>query len=210
MEYEVRYYFSKNKIKGLINKLDKFKDLNKSLRTYEKTIQYDHPNKDLSFYRKEIDGRFRIRISKNDIVSTSKISWKKRLSSTRDTSVNKEEEIEVNIDFNDYDNLIYLINNVLKLKQIESYERYRTIYYNNDIEIAIDEYPFGIALEIENKRKINEEKNVQDWTKKLGLNIEDAYRLSWDDKYTELCKSQNIKAYKDVTFDKEMPEIIDR
>ena len=38
----------------------------------------------------------------------------------------------------------------------------------------------------------------------LGLDINNAYRLSWDDKYSELCKSQNIKQYNHFTFDKPM------
>ena len=46
---------------------------------------------------------------------------------------------------------------------IESYERYRTIYFNEEIEISIDEYPFGIALEIENK---SNNKNPKDIVKK--------------------------------------------
>lgn len=48
------------------------------------------------------------------------------------------------------------------MKQIESYERYRTVYYNEEIEISIDEYPFGIALEIENK---SNDKNPKDIVK---------------------------------------------
>ena len=48
------------------------------------------------------------------------------------------------------------------MKNVESYERYRTLFYNDDIEISIDEYPFGIALEIENKgTKSDPESNVK-------------------------------------------------
>lgn len=43
----------------------------------------------------------------------------------------------------------------------------------------------------------------------LGLDITKAYRLSWDDKYSELCKSQNIEQFSHVTFDKPMPKVID-
>ena len=34
-----------------------------------------------------------------------------------------------------------------------------------------------------------------------------SYRLSWDDKYEELCKEQNIEKYNHVLFGKNMPEI---
>ena len=104
--------------------------------------------------------------------------------------------------------MIYLLDNVLKMKCIESYERYRTLYTNNDIEIAIDKYPFGIALEIENKG-IDPIENVKHYVALLELNIEDAYRLSWDDKYTELCIEQNVERYNHVTFDLPMPEVKD-
>ena len=60
MEYEIRYYFSKSELENIINKLNSINDLTMEKRLYEKTMQYDHPCDDLSFYTKEIDGRFRI------------------------------------------------------------------------------------------------------------------------------------------------------
>ena len=206
MEYEVRYYYPKSDLDKLNKKLENIKELTKSKRTYEKTIQYDHPNNDMSFYSKEIDGRFRIRISKNEDISKCMISWKRRLTHTID--VNEEEEVELTLKYEEYDNLLFIINNVLKMKQIEGYERYRTVYYNEEIEISIDEYPFGIALEIEKKSNNKNPKDiVKKWIDILNLNIEDSYKLSWDDKYTSLCKEQNIEIYKHVTIDKEMPEV---
>lgn len=206
MEYEVRYYYSKKELNNLINKLDTIKELKKENRLYEKTIQYDHPNTNMSFYSKEIDGRFRIRVSYNEEISKCMISWKRRLNI--DNEVNEEEEVELTIKYEEYDNLIFMIEEVLKMKPIESYERYRTIYHNNEIEIAIDEYPFGIALEIENKSNSNTPKEiVKKWTEILNLDINNSYKLSWDDKYTSLCREQNIEIYKHVTFDKEMPVV---
>lgn len=208
MEYEVRYYFNKNELSNLINKLDNIKELTKEKRTYEKTMQYDHPSSDMSFYSKEIDGRFRIRISKNEDMSKCKLSWKRRIPSTTISLVNEEEEVELTLKYEEYDNLLFIINNVLKMKSIESYERYRTTYINDEIEIAIDEYPFGIALEIENKSNTLDPKEVvTKWVQILNLDINDSYRLSWDDKYTSLCREQNVEIFKHVTFDKEMPEV---
>ena len=207
MEYEVRFYFSKDSLKDLISKLKNIKELTMNDRCYEKTIQYDHPCKDNSFYSKEIDGRFRVRITKSDKISKCKISWKKRLSDTTKSDINKEEEIEVNVDYNDYNNLISILENILKMKRIESYERYRTTFTNSDVEISIDEYPFGIALEIESKSEKNNPDIIKYFVDILNLNIKDAYRLSFDDKYSSLCKEQNIKYYKDITFDKPMPDV---
>ena len=91
---------------------------------------------------------------------------------------------------------------------VESYERYRTTFTNDDIEISLDEYPFGIALEVENKSTDkNPEEVVKEYVSKIGLDINDKYPLSWDDKYEELCKMQNVPIYKEVTFNKKMPEV---
>ncbi len=208
MEYEVRYYFPTEKLDSIIEKLKNVKELKMGKRSYEKTSQFDHPNSEMSFYSKEVDGRFRIRITKNDEIAKCKISWKRRIPDTKTTDVNKEEEVELSIKYEEYDNLIFLINNVLKMKDVESYERYRTIFTNEEVEISVDEYPFGIALEVENKSNTKDPREVvKKWVEILGLDINKAYRLSWDDKYSELCKSQNIKQYSHVTFDLPMPRV---
>lgn len=210
MEYEVRYYFPTEKLESIIEKLKNIQDLNMKSRCYEKTSQFDHPNDEMSFYSKEIDGRFRIRVTKNDETAKCKISWKRRIPDTKATDVNKEVEVEVRVQYDDYDNLMFLINNVLKMKDVESYERYRTIFVNDEVEISVDEYPFGIALEVENKSASKDPNEVvRKWVELLGLDINKSYRLSWDDKYSELCKNQNIKQYSHVTFDLPMPKVIE-
>lgn len=208
MEYEVRYYYPKSELENINNKLGSIRELKKENRIYEKTEQYDHPSSDISFYSKEIDGRFRIRVSKGDKISKCKLSWKRRVPTTSLTDVNEEEEIELTIKYEEYENLLFIVNNVLRMKSVESYERYRTVYTNDEIEIAVDEYPFGIALEIENKSITGNPKEiVRKWVENIGLDINNSYRLSWDDKYSELCKNQNIEKFKHVTFDKPMPEV---
>ncbi len=210
MEYEVRFYFAREELEKLIEKIKNVEGLSMQNRCYEKTLQFDHPCREMSFYTKKVDGRFRVRITKNDFISECKLSWKKRLPSTTETDINKEEEVELNINYNEYENLMFIIENVLKMKSIESYERYRTIFTNNEVEIAVDEYPFGIAVEIENKSDSEEpQKIVRKWVKKLNMDIKKAYRLSWDDKYSELCKEQKIEKYNHVTFDLPMPQVID-
>ena len=139
MEYEVRYYFPTEKLEYLLRMLRRIDGLKMEERSYEKTMQFDHPCKEMSFYNKEIDGRFRIRITKNNTISKCKISWKRRLPTTIENEINKEEEVEININYNEYDNLMFIINNVLKMKSVESYERYRTIFVNNEVETAVGE-----------------------------------------------------------------------
>ncbi|HAX62576.1 MAG TPA: hypothetical protein DCX74_00535 [Firmicutes bacterium] len=208
MEYEVRFYYPSSEVNNLLDKLSELKELEKKPRTYEKTVQYNHSDPRYDFYSKEIDGRFRLRLSKNIEESKCKLSWKRRLPNTTENLVNKEKEKEVRISYDDVDNFIFIIENVMHFKVVDSYERYRTIFTNEDVEISIDEYPFGIALEIENKSSTkNPEEVVMNYVSKLKLNIKDSYRLSWDDKYVELCKEQNKEIYNEVTFDKDMPSI---
>ena len=208
MEYEVRFYYPSSEVNNLLDKLSELKELEKKPRTYEKTIQYNHSDPRYDFYSKEIDGRFRLRLSKNIEESKCKLSWKRRLPNTTENLVNKEEDTEVRISYEDVDNFIFIIENVMHFKVVDSYEKYRTIFTNEDVEISIDEYPFGIALEIENKSSTkNPEEVVMNYASKLKLNIKDSYRLSWDDKYVELCKEQNKEIYNEVTFDKDMPSI---
>ena len=212
MESELRFYYGYNHYEILLEKLKNYKELKYEGCFYELTIQYDYPMKEHTFYSKNIDGRFRVWCSKeiNCNNNKSKISWKRRKNDTLKGLVNNEEEVELNFNYEELDNLTYLLENVLLMKKIESYERYRNVFSNNDIEIVVDKYPFGIALEIENKSKDkNPEETILNWIKKLGLKQEDAYRLSWDDKYTELCRTQKVERYKHVKFDLPMPKIYD-
>ena len=206
METEVRFYYSSTSKDNIIKYLDTFKELEFQGRFYEITDQYNHPMKEYDFYSKDIDGRFRVRKIIGDSISKCMITWKKRLNSNE--LIHNEEEMEISIEPEEYDNLCLILEKVLHLELIESYERYRSVYKNEDVEIVLDEYPFGLCIEIENKSntKVAEEV-IKDWLDKLNFNITEAYNLSWDDKYEELCKEQNIKVEKIVRFDKEMPRV---
>ena len=207
METEVRFYYSSDSKEDILKFLKGFSELNYKGRFYECTDQYNHPMKEFDFYSKEIDGRFRVRKTIGDNVSKCMITWKRRLKSGGEL-IHKEEEIEVSINPDEYNNLFLLLTNVLHLEIVESYERYRSVFFNSDVEIVVDEYPFGICIEIENKSKDKEANDViEEWINKLGFDINNAYHLSWDDKYKELCESQNKKQESVVRFDKDMPQV---
>lgn len=208
METEIRFYYSLTEKEKINNYFKKIKDLEYQGTFYEKTDQYNHPMAKFDFYSKKIDGRFRVRQTINNHTSKCMITWKKRLKNNVQKLIHEEEEIEVSIDYSEYDNLKKLLENVLHLNLVESYERYRSVFKNDDIEIVVDEYPFGIAIEIENKNKNKDGVIViTNWIEKLKFNIEEAYKLSWDDKYFELCKLQNKTVESAVTFDKDMPQV---
>lgn len=210
MEYEVRFYFSNKKLKTILQKLQAFVELSSSGRTFEKTVQYEHPCPEFSFYQKSVDGRFRLRETRGENGAKCKLSWKRRLPETHSGEINREEEIELTVKPDEVKNFSFLAEKVLHLEPVESYERYRTIFENSEVEIAVDEYPFGVALEIEAKKSAEKpEKNVAIWAEKLGLELKQAFRLSWDDKYRELCEKQNIPQLSHVAFGAKMPEVED-
>ena len=206
IETETRVLFSLDKEDEIIDKLNKIEDITYKGKFYEKTIQYNHPDKKIDFYSKKIDARFRVRITENKNYQKCMISYKRRGQDFFKDKINSEEEVEVEINYKDFDNLSYILENVLKMELVESYERYRYVYYNDDVEIDVDIYPFMIAVEIENKSIDKDPKMVVlYYLEKLGFTLDDIYQLSWDDKYEELCKEQNIEVYKIVEFDKKMP-----
>ena len=208
METEIRFYYSIESKDTVINYLKKFEELTFKGRFYECTDQYNHPMKKYDFYSKEIDGCFRVRKTIGDNISKCMITWKRRLKENVKELIHQEEEIEVSINPEEYDKLCSLLEEVIHLSIVESYERYRSIFSNEDIEIVVDEYPFGLCVEIENKSKTKDAETViKEWLSKLKLDINEAYRLSWDDKYAELCKEQNKEIYNVVRFDKDMPKI---
>ena len=58
MEYEVRFYYETGDLINVLENLKKEVSLKQQLRTYEKTIQYNHCDERHNFYSQEIDGRF--------------------------------------------------------------------------------------------------------------------------------------------------------
>lgn len=203
IETETRFLYSLSEEPKILNYLNKFHELTYKGCFTEKTIQYNHPMLKYNFYSKEIDARFRIRTTKNNEIQKTMISYKRRPQNFLSEEINTE---EVAINYQDTDNLIYLLENVLHLKLIESYERHRHVYSNDDIEIAVDIYPFMIVIEVENKSLTKDHKAViLYYLNLLGFNLSDLYRLSWDDKYEQLCTEQNIKQNNVVDKFKEIP-----
>ena len=151
IETETRVLFSLDKEEEIIKKLNQLDDITYKGKFYEKTIQYNHPKEEINFYSKEIDARFRVRITENKNYQKCMISYKRRNQDFLKDKINSEEEVEVEVKYSDFENLSYILENVLQMKLVESYERYRYVYFNKDVEIDVDIYPFMIAVEIENK-----------------------------------------------------------
>ena len=209
IETEVRFLYSLSEEEKILNYLKKIPELTYKGCFNEKTIQYNHPMSKYDYYSKEIDARFRVRTTVNNEIKKCMITYKRRGENFLKEEINTEEEVEVSINYNEVDNLLYLLENVIHMKLVESYERKRHIFSNQDIEVVVDVYPFMIAIEVENKSTDKDPKSViLYYLNLLGLDLKDSYRLSWDDKYEELCKDQNIKQHNIVDISKEMPHFL--
>ena len=206
IETEIRFLYSLSEENKILSYLNKFQELTYKGCFDETTIQYNHPMKEYNNYSKEIDARFRVRTTKNNEIKKTMITYKRRGENFLNEEINSEEEVEVSIDYKDTDNLLYLLKDVLHMELVESYSRRRHVYSNEDIEVVVDIYPFMIAIEVENK-SINKDPKavVLYYLNLLGFNLKDSYRLSWDDKYEELCKEQSIKQENIVDNTKQMP-----
>ena len=207
IETEIRFLYSLSEENKILSYLNKFQELTYKGCFDETTIQYNHPMKEYNYYSKEIDARFRVRTTKNNEIKKTMITYKRRGENFLNEEINSEEEVEVSIDYKDTDNLLYLLKDVLHMELVESYSRRRHVYSNEDIEVVVDIYPFMIAIEVENK-SINKDPKavVLYYLNLLGFNLKDSYRLSWDDKYEELCKEQSIKQENIVDNTKQMPK----
>lgn len=203
MEQEIRFYYSLEEYEKLLERYKNNPELKYEGCFFERTIQYDNPKEEFSFYSKEIDGRFRVRTSKNILTDEaySKISWKRRLKDSYLDGIHREEEVELEFDYSQYGNLEFLLENVIKMKKIESYERYRNVFLGDCVEIVIDKFPFAVALEIEIKSdECDAYKKINEWLEKLELRKEDSYALSWDDKYKEICIEKGEEQRRYLTF----------
>ena len=206
METEVRFYYPLEDEDKLVERLKKCTDLDYAGKFHEITKQYNHPMKEFDFYGKKVDGRLRVRKTEGEGLNKCMISWKQRLGGGG--LVHEEREAEVRINASDYENLEYILREVFHLDLMESYERFRSLFSGEGIEVVVDRYPFGVAIEIENKGDNDDALgNVQRWVEKLGFDLKDAYHLSWDDKYRELCEKQGKKVLKEVVFGAEMPRV---
>ena len=217
IEKEVRYYFSNDKLNEIVTLLTKVGSYTHSY--HEVTTMYDNPNPEFTFYSKEVDGRLRVRYSKNEDsslfgegadgidMSQCLITWKRRIANNDNSPVRREEEIEYMVDAKDFSSVTSIFENVLKCKRISSYERIRNFLTTDSVQITCDQFPYGLMVEFELKDSADEQ-ILMDIIKKCDLDINDASSLSCDDKYVQLCKEQGIKVLSDISFaDETMPKI---
>lgn len=211
IEREIKFFFPLSKLADLKFKLRDFKYV---YTKHEITFNYDNPNPDFTFYDKKIDGRLRLRVMhfldqehKNKTLGL--FSWKQRIPEYASSKIRHEHEIECHISGEDVENLKDILTNVLKCPLVSSYERERSHYHVDRFDITLDRFPFGLMLEIEEK-KPGAESELDNILEKLCLEKEKASHFSCDDMYKYLCGLENKSIKNNILFnDKEMPLIKD-
>jgi adenylate cyclase class IV len=87
------------------------------------------------------------------------------------------------------------IKNQGDFKEENSYEKIRSVFLGDKVEITLDIYPFGIWLEIE-----GEVEKIWEVAEKLGYKKEDGSSLNADELYLQWSKKHGLKEFWDVRF----------
>lgn len=216
MEVEFRIYKNFKESEEVLKLLQEYFGIENEFH-FEETVMYDNPNPEFTFYNKLVDGRLRLRSYKKieghfislllikssvgkfkfiEKGSYGLVSWKRRTGHSNDM-YNIEEEVEYNLDFHSIANQVTIFEKILKCPRVSSYQKIRTKFYEEGMEISVNIYPFGVAFEIEVKG--SNPNSIEKYKSKFKLqgvnNI-----MSCDDMYKQLCETQRIEQNKDISF----------
>lgn len=182
IEIELKFEINKSEIESFSSRL---KDIGFALskRVYELNVMYDNPSQIMQ----TTDGRIRLRKSGEDTILT----YKKPLSRK---GIKKEIEYETKV--SNFD-IMEKILKMMEFTKTTSYERYRSYFHKNDIEVMIDEFPYGVFIEIEGSERV-----IIGVSNDLGFNIKDNLTDSCDTIYTKRCIEKGIEPSKHILFNK--------
>ena len=151
----------------------------------EKTTRYDDENGNY-----EKDGKFiRVRSGLKNI-----ISFKEKLDDSKDDTILKRNDIEVEI--GDISKMQYILE-VMGLKKTCTMEKYRLKWKFEDVDLNVDELPFGLFLEIH-----GEEEQIAKVMEELELARENIVPGTYWDIFEKYKRSNNIEdSIKNIEFE---------
>ena len=168
---------------------------------YEKNQNFDRDG----IFEKD-DARLRLRTKIKDMnshVKNFEFTYKKRLDI--ENGIKKETELNYNFTSDQPSENLLAIFTLTGLTERDSYERRRKTFTNNDIQLTIDEFPFGYIAELE-----GDEDKVLEYEKLLYMEGLVQYGKSCDDVYMELCQKKGVEAKRHILFaDMDMPKLED-
>ncbi|MCL4392671.1 class IV adenylate cyclase [Patescibacteria group bacterium] len=182
IEIELKFEINKSNIDSFNKKLQNL-GFTLEKRVHEISVMYDNPSKIMQI----TDGRIRLRKSGEKTILT----YKKPLSRK-----GIKREIEYEVEVSDF-NIMEKILKMMEFTKTTSYERYRTYFHKNNVEVMIDEFPYGVFIEIEGN-----ENNIIKISNDLGFNMKNNLTDSCDTIYTKRCIEKGIEPSKHILFNK--------
>ncbi len=135
-------------------------------RTFETNLRFDTANLDLTKAHRVL----RLRRDQGDY-----LTYKGPTESDQSVSIRQEIEIEVK-DFDSAEALLKALGYQVSVR----YEKWRTKYRLNDLEIDLDEMPFGHFIEIEGEDPVLIERMAHTLALDWSLRVTDSYMILFD------------------------------
>ncbi|MEZ4516667.1 MAG: class IV adenylate cyclase [Chloroflexota bacterium] len=171
-------------------------------RVYERNVRYDTLTNDLlakaQLLRLRQDARVRL-------------TFKGPARLQRASEAKVREEIEVTVD--DFDKLSLILQRI-GFAPVQMYEKYRETYELGDVEIVLDEMPFGLFIELEGPEADIKQVAQQlglDWSRRILVNylammayFKEIFHLPFDDVTFDNFTTHPISA--DVIYDYSGPD----
>jgi adenylate cyclase class 2 len=154
-----------------------------SPRTYEKNIRFDTPWQGLLLQGKLL----RLR---HDVLS--RLTFKGESPKDIDSEARVREELEVTLD--DFETMTLILERV-GFEQTQIYEKYRQTYRLDEVEIVIDEMPFGDFVELEGN-----DSDLKTAASKLGLDWKQRILANYLALMAKIKRIYNLP-FNDVTFE---------
>jgi len=173
------------------------KDINEIIKKINETGIVDFSKteyiRDVIYGSNENDRKIRLRSQNNFKNYSVEVLFKDKIEQCND-GVKREVEETIYKGINEKDALLS-IKKQGEFKEENSYEKIRSTYLSDKVEITIDIYPYGVWIEIE-----GDSEEIWDMAKKLGYKKEDSTTLNADELYVEWNKEQGLKELFDVRF----------
>jgi len=180
LEQEVKFYIQV--LPKLEERVRELGGVEKQSRVRERNLRFDTPLHELS-------GGFRVLRLRRD--KKNRLTYKGKSDPTREVSARSELEVEVS----DLETTKAILE-ALGYEVMVEYEKYRSAYMMGNVEISLDEMPFGNFTEIEGP----DTDSIRKTAEKLGLDWDTRCKLSYLTLFYDLKDKMGLDM-ENLTFD---------
>ena len=179
LEQEVKFHIPD--LPGLQEKLEGLGAELEQPRTYERNLRFDNSGGDLS-------AMYQVLRLRHD--TRSRLTYKGSSDLNREVNARQELEVEVS-DFETAQEIL----EALGYEVVVIYEKHRSAYMLGNVEVSLDEMPFGTFIEIEGP----DTDSVRDAAEKLGVAWEERIVLGYMTMF-QILKERLVLEFRDLTF----------